>query len=55
MVGRVKLHLNHIEWASAEKAAGGKKAIRVTLDLTNAKGKPVMASVRPDVAKWELP
>jgi len=55
MVGRVKLHLNHIKWASVEKAGGGKKAIRVTLDLTNAKGKPVMASVRPDVAKWELP
>ena len=55
MVGRVKLHLNHIKWASVEKAASGKKSIRVTLDLTNAKGKPVMASVRPDVAKWELP
>ena len=55
MVGRVKLHLNHIEWASVEYSAGGKKPIRVTLALTNAKGKPVMASVRPDVAKWELP
>jgi hypothetical protein len=55
MVGRVKLHLNHIKWASVEKAAGGRKPIRVTLALTNAKGKPVMASVRPDVAKWELP
>jgi hypothetical protein len=55
MVGRVKLHLNHIKWASVEKAAGGKKDIRVTLALTNAKGKPVMASVRPDVVKWELP
>lgn len=55
MVGRVKLHLNHIKWANVEKAAGGKKPIRVTLALTNAKGKPVMASVRPDAAKWELP
>jgi hypothetical protein len=26
----------------------------VTLALTDGKGKPVMASVRPDVAKWEL-
>jgi hypothetical protein len=55
MVGRVKLHLNHIQWASVEKAADAKKPIWVTLALTNAKGKPVMASVRPDVAKWELP
>jgi hypothetical protein len=55
MVGRIKLHLNHIKWRSVEKAAAGRKPIRVTLALTNAKGKPVMASVRPDVAKWELP
>lgn len=54
MVGRIKLHLNHIKWAAVETAAGGKKPIRVTLTLTNAKGKPVMASVRPDVAKWKL-
>jgi uncharacterized protein DUF5990 len=54
MVGRIKLHLNHIQWRSVEKAAGETKPIRVTLALTNAKGKPVMASVRPDVAKWEL-
>jgi hypothetical protein len=56
MVGRIKLHLNHIKWATVEKTVGGKKPkpIRVTLDLTNAKGKPVMASVRPDAAKWEL-
>ena len=55
MVGRIKLHLNHIKWRSVEQAAGVKRPIRVTLALTNAKGKPVMASVRPDVAKWELP
>jgi hypothetical protein len=55
MVGRIKVHLNHIKWATVVKAAGGKKPIRVTLALTGAKGKPVMASVRPDVAKWELP
>jgi hypothetical protein len=55
MVGRIKLHLNHIKWRSVEKAVGGSKPIRVTLALTNSKGKPVMASVRPDVAKWEVP
>jgi len=55
MVGRIKLHLNHITWAAVEKAAAGNKPVRVKLALTNAKGKPVMASVRPDVAKWELP
>jgi hypothetical protein len=55
MIGRIKLHLNHITWASVEKAAVGNKPIRVQLSLTNAKGNPVVASVRPNVAKWELP
>jgi Family of unknown function (DUF5990) len=55
MVGRIKLHLNHSKWAAVEKAAERNKPIRVELALTNAKGNPVMASVRPDVAKWELP
>jgi hypothetical protein len=54
MVGRIKLHLNHIRWTTVEKAAKANKPIRVKLALTNAKGGPVMASVRPDVAKWVL-
>ncbi len=54
MMGRIKLHLNHIKWADVKKAADANKPIRVKLALTNAKGKPVMASVRPDAAKWEI-
>ena len=54
MVGRIKLHLNHIRWTAVQKAAAANKPIRVRLALTNAKGRPVMASVRPDVAKWEF-
>jgi hypothetical protein len=55
LVGRVKLHLSHLKWEAVAKAAERGKPIRVKLALTNAKGNPVMASVRPDVAKWELP
>jgi hypothetical protein len=55
MVGRIKLQLNHIKWTAVAKAAQGDEPIRVKLALTNAKGNPVMASIRPDVAKWELP
>jgi hypothetical protein len=47
--------LNHIKWAAVEKAAKVNKPIRVMLTLANAKGNPVMASLRPDVAEWELP
>ncbi len=53
MVGRIKLHLNHLKWAAVEKSAAANKPIRVELALTNAKGNPVMASLRPNMAKWE--
>ena len=53
--GRIKLHLNHIDWAHAERAAANDKPIKVTLELTGAKGKPVFASVRPGAARWEYP
>jgi hypothetical protein len=54
LLGRIKVHLNHIGWTHVEKAAAQKKSIKVTLALTSAKGKPVFASVRADAAKWEL-
>jgi hypothetical protein len=54
LLGRVKVHLNHIEWTQVEAAAARKKSIKVTIALTNAKGKPVFASVRADAARWEL-
>jgi Family of unknown function (DUF5990) len=54
-LGRIKLHLKHLSWSAVKKAADSARPIRVTLTLTNAKGKPVMASVHADAAKWELP
>jgi hypothetical protein len=53
-IGRIKLHLNHIEYEDVEKAAARKKPIKVTLQLTNEKGKPVFASVRANQATWQL-
>lgn len=53
-IGRIKLHLNHIEYTDAQKAAARGRPIRVTLQLTNEKDKPVFASVRADKAKWQL-
>jgi hypothetical protein len=53
-IGRIKLHLNHIEYADAQKAAARKKPIKVTLKLSNEKGKPVFASVRANQATWQL-
>ncbi len=54
MLGRIKLHLKHIEWTQVEQAVARKKPIKVTIALTNAKGGPVFASVRADVARWQL-
>jgi len=54
-IGRIKLHLNHLKWDVVVRMAEANKPLRVKLALTNAKGKPVMASVREDVAKWNLP
>jgi Family of unknown function (DUF5990) len=54
MLGRVKVHLNHITWTQVEKAIARKRPIKVTIPLTNAKGKPVFASVRANTAQWEF-
>ena len=54
-LGRIKLHLTHLTWGQVKKAVDNARPIRVTLNLTNAKGKPVMASVHADAAKWEIP
>ena len=54
MAGRIKLMLDHIEWGDVERAAAKGRSIKVTIALTNEKGRPVFASVRPDRAKWDL-
>ena len=53
MIGRVKLHLNHLGWTEVERAAQRDKPLKVTLALTSAKGGPVFASVRQDLARWQ--
>ena len=54
-LGRIKLHLKHLTWDAVKTAAERAQPIRVTLSLTNPKGKPVMASVHADAATWEIP
>jgi hypothetical protein len=53
-IGRIKLHLSHIEYKDVEGAVARKKSIKVSLQLTSEKSKPVFASLRADKAKWEL-
>jgi hypothetical protein len=54
MAGRIKILLDHIGWNDVERVAAKKRPIKVTIALTNEKGRPVFASVRPDRAKWKL-
>jgi hypothetical protein len=52
--GRIKLHLSHIPWSSIDSAVGTGKAIKVTIKLSNASGKPLFASLRADTVQWAL-
>lgn len=54
MAGRIKILLDHIEWHDVERAATQGRAIQVTIPLTDEKGRPVFASVRPERAKWKM-
>jgi len=51
---RAKIHLNHIEWSSVEKALKTKGVIEATLKLTDKKGEPLCASVKGDKIEWRL-
>jgi hypothetical protein len=53
-VGRIKLHLNHIEFDDVEKNVKRNKPLKVALRLTSDKNKPVFASVRANEAQWQL-
>lgn len=52
--GRIKLLLQHISREDIIRAVKQENTIRVTLGLTDGKGRPVFASVKPGWAKWEL-
>jgi len=53
---RLKVHLSHLTWKQLAAAARRKKPLSVTLDLTDAKGGPLCASVRPGHPNvtWDL-
>jgi len=51
---RAKILLNHIEWSSIEKALKSGRPIDATLKMTDKKGGPICASIKPDQIKWNL-
>lgn len=52
--GRIKLLLQHISREDIERAVKHGNVIRVKFRLTDGKGKPVFASVKPGWAEWDL-
>lgn len=51
---RAKIHLKHIEWTSVEKAIAAGRPIEAVVTLTDKKGEPLCASVKPDNISWRL-
>jgi hypothetical protein len=54
MIGRVKVLLGHIGWGDVQRALARRRPIKVTLALTDKKGRPAFAAIPPDRAKWVL-
>ena len=51
---KAKIHLSHLDWATVETAARAKQPIEATLKLTDKKGGPLCASVKPEHIEWRL-
>lgn len=52
-VGRVKVHLNVIEWPAVAHAIATGEPIAATIQMTNAKGQPLYASVKQEQITWQ--
>ena len=52
MFRRAKIHLSHLDWATVETAARTKRPIEAKLKLTDKKGGPLCASVKPEHIEW---
>jgi len=52
MFRRAKIHLSHLDWATVETAARTKRPIEATLKLTDNRGGPLCASVKPEHIEW---
>ncbi len=51
---RAKLHLNHLSWDLVEKAIEGGRRIEAVVNVTDAKGGPLCASVKEDKVEWKI-
>jgi hypothetical protein len=51
---RAKIHLRHLDWPVVEKAIAADRPIEAVVKLTDAKGGPLCAAVKPDHIAWSL-
>ncbi|MEM7221477.1 MAG: DUF5990 family protein [Pseudomonadota bacterium] len=51
---RAKVHLSHISWQDIEKADKAGKPLTAELTMTDQRGNPICATVRPENISWKL-
>ena len=52
MFRRAKIHLSEIGWQTVEKCLSGEQKLSVELRMTDDKGAPICATVKPSHATW---
>lgn len=52
IVRRAKLPLAGIGWELIQRATTGQKPVRIQLNMTDARGQPITASIKPNAIEW---
>ena len=53
MFRRAKIQLGHLTWNDIRKAAASSKSIHAEINMTDKRGGPLCASVKPDQISWD--
>jgi hypothetical protein len=53
-VGRIKVPLKDLDWATVEQAIVGNRALEAVIRMTDQKGAPLYASVGSDFIMWQV-
>ncbi|MBA3716266.1 MAG: hypothetical protein H0W76_28070 [Pyrinomonadaceae bacterium] len=51
---RAKVYLSHLSWESVEKAIENGRTMEAVVNMTDAKGGPLCASVKEDRIEWKV-
>lgn len=51
---RAKVKIGHLTWAQIDAAVQAQTPIRATIEMTDAKGEPIAATVKPGHITWHV-